>query len=210
LSNLSNEKRGLHYFLKFSFVYDFIQNVLGSKKLDFVLVNEYIKPSDGQNILDFGCGTGKIVKSLHNFSNIKYFGIEPNAKYVIGGKNRYSQYLNVQFYTGSLEVLEIISEKFDTIIVSAVLHHLHVESWSKIINTLYKRLKPGGKIVLLDNVFHPNQNLIAKFLIRLDRGISVVSIDQYLNLIDGNYSVNYDLRTDLLNVPYSHVITTIK
>jgi ubiquinone/menaquinone biosynthesis C-methylase UbiE len=174
-----------------------------------IFVNDYIKPVDDQTILDFGCGTGKLFESLNNWNNIKYYGIEPNCKYVDVSKIRYKRFRNAHFYVGSVEVLSSISQNFDTIIVSAVLHHMQTETWSRTLNTLYLKLKPGGKIILLDNVFHPNQNLFSRFLVSLDRGKSVVEINEYLNLISGNYHVKYDLRTDLLNVPYSHVITTI-
>lgn len=200
---------GLHSILNFTSVYNLAQRFLGSRRASDIFINDYIKPVDGQMFLDFGCGTGKLFESLNNWSNIKYFGIEPNSKYVDGSKVRYRQFSNAHFYTGSSEVLSSISEKFDTIIVSAVLHHIQTESWSRILDTLYLKLKPGGKLILLDNIFHHGQNLFSRFLVSLDRGKSVVKIDEYLNLINGNYHVKYDLRTDLLNVPYSHVITTI-
>ena len=210
MGTFSNERKGLHLFLNFSFVYNFLQNILGSKKLRLIFVHDYIRPLDGQTILDFGCGTGKLFELLNGIADVKYFGIEPNPKYVEGSKKRYGKFNNAQFYCGSIEVLESVSEKYDTIVMSAVLHHLQTEIWSKIIEALYVKLKPGGRIVLLDNVFHPNQNFLSKLLIGLDRGQSVVHIDNYIGLISRNYILEYDLRTDLLNVPYSHIITTIR
>ena len=90
-----------------------------------------------------------------------------------------------------------------------MLHHLKTEYWSDIINSLYLKLNEGGKLILLDIVYHPSQHPVSRMLISLDRGESVLNIDDYLKVIKGNYVVKSDLRTDLMRIPYSHLITIV-
>jgi ubiquinone/menaquinone biosynthesis C-methylase UbiE len=196
--------------LCFGSIYNFINKILGSKKATLIFVNEYIKPKMGDEILDFGCGTSSLLSYLKDVKDLTYVGIDPNSHYIKKSLINFSFFKNAQFYVGSIEVMDSINKKFDIIVLSAVLHHVSTEHWSSILEKLYSKLKPGGRIVLLDNVFHSNQNFISKLLISLDRGKSVVNISRYLKLVSGNYIIDYDLRLDLLNFPYSHLITTIK
>jgi ubiquinone/menaquinone biosynthesis C-methylase UbiE len=209
MANLSNEKSGIHNVLRLTFVYDFVQYLLGSGRGRDVFIKDYIKPSKGDRILDFGCGTGTLFSDLNFIEEIEYFGIDPNEQYIDHCHKNFSSNRNAHFFVGSLEIIDSISEHFDTIVLSAVLHHLSVDAWPKIIEKLFLKLSPGGRIVLLDIVKHPNQHLISKFLVSADRGVSVLHINDYLKKISGNYSVNYDLRTDLMRVPYSHIISII-
>jgi len=209
LTSISNEKKGMHSLLKFSTVYNIVQNILGSRRAREIFINEYIKPRRNSKILDFGSGTGALFEEIKNIPGLKYFGIEPNNKYVIDCKLNNESFQNAIFFSGSIEVLESIDEKFDTIVVAAVLHHLKTEYWSEILEKLYSKLAVGGKIVLVDIVFHENQHFISKLLVSLDRGVSVLKEHDYLRLIKGEYKMGYDLRTDLMRVPYSHIISTI-
>jgi ubiquinone/menaquinone biosynthesis C-methylase UbiE len=196
--------------LRLTLIYNFVQSILGAKRSSLIFLDEYIKPAKHDKVLDFGSGSGKLFHQIKDIPGILYVGIEPNARYVNYCQDLYRNYENATFHLGSIEVLDLVKEKFDTIVICAVLHHLNTNDWPSIIKKMYLSLNPGGKIVLLDTVFHPNQGFISKLLGRLDRGQSVINIHNYLDLISGNYEIKYDIRTDLLKIPYSHIITTIK
>lgn len=208
-SNLTNEKNGIHSLLRFNFIYNLVQTLLGSKHCRDIFIKEYVKPANGQKILDFGCGTGTLFEELKNLKDLTYYGIEPNVRYVEACQNLYGNFQNAYFINGSIDELGQIPVKFDSIIVSAVLHHLKTEYWADIVHSLYLKLNEGGKLIFLDIVYHPSQHPVSKFLISLDRGESVLNIDEYLKFLKGDYVVNSDLRTDLMRIPYSHLITTI-
>lgn len=209
MSDLSNEKKGFHSILKFSFIYNLVQKVLGSNRARSIFVKEYIRPIKNCRVLDFGSGTGSLFEELKNVEGLNYFGIEPNTKYVNDCKLLYKECDNAHFYNGSLETLHSMTENFDIIILSAVLHHLKTEFWNEVIEKLHSKLNYGGRLIILDIVFHEKQPLIAKTLVSLDRGISVLDVKEYLGLITSTYRLHYDIRTNLMRVPYSHIITTI-
>ena len=74
--------------------------------------------------------------------------------------------------------------------------------------SLKDRLNIGGVLITFDGAYEDNQNLIAKFLAKNDRGKFVRSKEQYLKFIEMSFKVQQaDLRHDLLRVPYTHLLT---
>jgi 2-polyprenyl-3-methyl-5-hydroxy-6-metoxy-1,4-benzoquinol methylase len=211
LKDSSNQKTGIHNILNISFFYNFVESVLGGKKATNLFIRNYVVPIQGENVLDFGAGTCVLFEELQKIKNLSYTAIEPNQRYVENSKRRYGSHSNANFYIGSTEVLNQLRNDFDKIIVCAVLHHINIELWPQILHNLANKLRDGGKIILLDPVIHEKQNWIARFLISIDRGKSIVDVDKYIKVLsECGYSTNSTLRTDLLRVPYSHLITTLK
>jgi SAM-dependent methyltransferase len=210
MQNLSNEKQGIHSILRLPYVYSKLQKLLGGDEVTKYLVDFFIKPISGENILDFGSGTGALFDHLNLFNNITYTGIEPNSNYTDKCKIKFKDFTNASFHTGSIDVVTSMTEEFDKITVFAVLHHLNIDSWLTILESLHSRLRKGGKLLLLDNVFHEGQNIISKTLIKFDRGQSVMHENDYKNTIR-SFGFNFDseIKTDLLRIPYSHILTTI-
>jgi 2-polyprenyl-3-methyl-5-hydroxy-6-metoxy-1,4-benzoquinol methylase len=210
-SDVGNQKTGIHNILNFSFFYNLVESILGGKNAIRIFVSNYVVPIQGDNVLDFGAGTCILFEELQKVKNLSYTAIEPNHRYVENSKQKYGSHANANFYTGSTEVLIQLNKNFDKIIVCAVLHHINIDLWPQILHNLAKSLNYGGQIILLDPVIHEKQNWIARFLISIDRGKSIVDIDKYVKVLsECGYTINSTLRTDLLRVPYSHLITTLK
>jgi SAM-dependent methyltransferase len=209
--DISNERRGIHQILRFTWAYNAVQNVLGGRAGTKFLVDNFIKPKSGDNILDFGSGTGSLFNFLNLIDGITYTGIEPNPEYTRICQADFKGFPNANFYTGSIEIVNSLAEEFDIIIVFAVLHHLNLNSWPTILESLFDKLRKGGRLLLLDNILHDGQNLVSKTLIKLDRGQSILHEDDYKNYIkNSGYSFESIIKTDLMKVPYSHILTTIK
>ncbi len=209
--DITNERNGIHQILRLTWVYNAVQKLLGSRDGVKFLMDTFIKPKSGDNILDFGSGTGSLFNSLNLIERITYTGIEPNAEYTKMCKANFANFPNATFYTGSIEKVNSLNEEFDIVIIFAVLHHLNLESWPDILESLYGKLKKGGRILILDNILHDKQNIISRTLIKLDRGQSILHEDDYKNYIkNSGYSFDSIIKTDLMKVPYSHILTTIK
>jgi len=95
----------------------------------------------GGDILDYGCGNGKLSEMLQYNS---YTGVDLDYAIVCQAKIRYSGLKNVNFYTN--EEFNFNLELYDYIILSAVIEH--IEDPTKILIILKNRLRNRGKIVI--------------------------------------------------------------
>lgn len=68
---------------------------------------------------------------------------------------------------------------FDIVIVGGVLHPMTYEDARTLFSTAARVLKPGGRVVSLDNIYVDNQNPIARFIISRDRGQNVRTPEGY-------------------------------
>jgi SAM-dependent methyltransferase len=201
---VGTERGGIYGLLRISAAYDLLQRLLGSKRWLEIFVNDYIRPFPGASVLDIGAGTGSIFAQL---GDVSYFGIEPNQRYV---DDFNAVYLTekVRLVQGTTETVEVSSEKFDIVLISAVLHHITDSQVHQILDFARNALRPSGRIVVLDPVFHRGQHPIARFLARRDRGRFVREFGDYQSLFDSHaLAANFEVRTDMLSVPYSHVLT---
>jgi SAM-dependent methyltransferase len=125
-------------------------------ELEF-LVNNYIK--DGYNILDVGCGNGRLAQLLIG-REVNYTGIDNSAKmieigrknleYRIKNKRENSKFkiLNSKFYVNNILNLNYQNE-FNAIFCIAVLNHIpSVKLRQQAISNLYNALKPNGYLLM--------------------------------------------------------------
>jgi glycosyltransferase 2 family protein len=95
----------------------------------------------GGSILDYGCGSGKIIPLL---SFTRYTGTDLNRSVLSEARKEYSDTKNVFFYT--IEEFETLQEKYDFIILSAVIEHFRDPM--ETLTGLSRRLQNQGKIVI--------------------------------------------------------------
>ncbi len=125
---------------------------------------ELVKEND--NVLDVGCGNGRLWHALRN-KNIKYLGVDNCSKLIQLAKEKYSQD-NVSFLVGDILGLNNIpNNNFDIIFCVAVLHHIPGKNLRiKALQNLKNKIKENGKIVItVWNLWNSSKhkNLIIKF-----------------------------------------------
>lgn len=64
-------------------IYRLLQCLVRNKKLPDEYVNRYVKPKDGDYVLDIGCGPADILEFL---PKVKYYGFDSNSKYIDNAK----------------------------------------------------------------------------------------------------------------------------
>lgn len=102
-----------------------------------------IRPYLCGSILDIGCGYGSIIRAFAPAIK-KYVGIDHDPDVVDWLKRHFPEY---EFLTLDIDNEPIsIQDKFDTILIIAVLEHLSRPG--KLVLNLPKLLKPGGRVVL--------------------------------------------------------------
>ena len=117
-------------------------------KDDYPPILEELKGEPFETLLDAGCGTAPMISLLaEEYPDRNYTGLDltPAMIEVAKAKN----IPNATFVVGDCENLPFAENSFDVVINSQSYHHY--PNPQNFWNSVYKVLKPGGKIVLRDN-----------------------------------------------------------
>jgi SAM-dependent methyltransferase len=168
------------------------------------MVNDHIKPTPGERLLDIGCGDGDIRPLL---GAVDYVGIDANEDYLRAARKQESP--TTRFIVADVADLADLGVKdFDVAIAVGLLHHLSDEQANALLSALGTALKPGGRLVTFDPVFDAAQRTTARLLAALDRGRYVRDAEGYRRLLIPHLCVgSVRVRHDLLWFPYSHCVT---
>jgi cyclopropane fatty-acyl-phospholipid synthase-like methyltransferase len=198
---MHNDK-GVRKIINISYVYDFIQFLAGSS----LAYKHIIKIMDNPgSILDIGCGTSEILKYIPE--QIVYLGYDFNEGYITTAKNRYSDRKKTEFKTLKADVEVNFQKKFDCILVLGLLHHLTDDEVESVFETAQKHMDRNSVLITIDPIVHEKTSLAARYLISKDRGKAIRSTEQIFELATLRFSkIEFDLRNDLNNFPWSHVI----
>jgi ubiquinone/menaquinone biosynthesis C-methylase UbiE len=111
---------------------------------------EFIKnySQNGDRILDYGCGNGRLLGLFENKS-IDYTGLDLSGKMINIGKVKYQDPLIKFRKITSFDSLTFPGNFFNSVYSIAVFHHL--PSWAlrqKVAKELYRVTQPGGFIII--------------------------------------------------------------
>jgi SAM-dependent methyltransferase len=195
---------GIRRILSHSSVYDAFQSLVGGAAARRRICAEYFRATPGMTIVDVGCGTAEILDYLP--TGVRYFGFDLAQEYIDTAMARFGTrgIFRCQDITllGANEI-----PPCDLAIAFGVLHHLDDDGARALLENLYERLAPGGRMVTIDPALEEGQAWLARALIRRDRGQNVRKGSDYLALTPDRFSEKLlTLRHDLLRIPYSHAI----
>lgn len=110
---------------------------------DLKFLDDYAK--EGDRVLDFGCGNGRLLEILEN-KKIEYVGVDVSRELIEKAKEKYPK-----FEFSKIEAQESLpfSQDFFNVIFSiAVFHHFPASYQKKKLKELYNVLQPGVGIIL--------------------------------------------------------------
>lgn len=106
---------------------------------------------DGQNILDWGCGNGRLVFLLED-KKVHYFGTDQSDELLKIAKKKFSKQIKecrVKFFSTARKKKSFPANFFDLIFMIASFHHLpDKQSRQELLNDVYKELNPSGKLII--------------------------------------------------------------
>lgn len=123
--------------------------------------------SDGQKVLDVGCGNGRMMQLLAG-KKIAYFGCDISNQLINIAKDKCQQYnfKTVDFQVADIRKLPYANKTFDVLLTVAVLHHLpHPDNRWQALQEMYRVLKPGG-LLLMNNWYFWNNFANKKYQIK--------------------------------------------
>ncbi|VAW14038.1 hypothetical protein MNBD_BACTEROID05-1177 [hydrothermal vent metagenome] len=113
-------------------------------------VYETIKRIDWKDVkalLDVGCGTGELLKTVHSqFPEIKLSGVDLSREMLEVARQKLEENINLQ--NSSSEELSFDSESFDVVVSCSAFHFF--ENPVRVLREFQRVLKPKGKIVITD------------------------------------------------------------
>lgn len=198
---MSQKTRGIYRILKAPFLYEFTQNLFWKKGKRLEFIENDIRIFPGSKILDIGCGTGLLYKTLKQHDiDVDYVGLDLNPSYIEFATN---QYPKAKFFCSDVANLsQIINEKFDIIIILNVLHHLDDMSAENLLYECKKYLRENGRLLTLDPVKTQQGPLIERLMIKCDRGQHIRTAEAYENLGKKSFDIiNQKTHKGFLKIP---------
>lgn len=131
----------------------------------------------GEKVLDIGCGTGTLIILAKQTSgnNAEIYGTDAAPEMIERAqeKARHDK-VDVDFQTGLAENIQFPDNTFDLVMNSLMMHHLTADLREKALAEIYRVLKPGGRLLIVD--FEPPKKGLYKSFLRLILG-DMTSID---------------------------------
>ncbi len=112
---------------------------------ELAFIADYV--ADGDKILDYGCGNGRLLEILKN-KKIDYVGVDVSQKLINLAKVKYPGHERSFSKISSPASLAFPDNFFNRIISVAVFHHFPEEYAKEMAKELYRITKPGGIIVI--------------------------------------------------------------
>ena len=105
----------------------------------------------GINILDWGCGNGRLILALKG-KGIHYYGLDQSAELLKIARKKYAPEIKkgwVNFFSTSQRDKKFRPDFFDVAFLIASFHHLpDARSRMALLKNIYRELKPKGKIII--------------------------------------------------------------
>jgi SAM-dependent methyltransferase len=184
-------------------VYSLFARVIGATRGRQLYVRRHIRPRSGDRILDIGCGPADILEAL---PAVEYHGFDVSPDYIASARKRFGERGHFHVEAVNAELVKKYSG-FDLVLATGVLHHLTDAEAVDLFRVAKAALKPGGRLVTLDGCFVEGQSPVARRLLKRDRGEYVRHEAGYVALARQVFgSVKPFVTTDLLRIPYTHLI----
>ncbi len=166
--------------ISWAYLYDILVNLIlfgQERKMREATINlAHIQP--GERVIDVGCGTGTlaITAKLKTGPTTEIHGTDAAPEMIERARQKALKAgVNVAFQAGLVEAIDFPENTFDIVLSSLMVHHLPPDLKSKAFAEIFRVLKPGGRLLIVD--FEPPQRGLTRTILSLFLGQGMMQID---------------------------------
>ncbi|GJL76863.1 class I SAM-dependent methyltransferase [Nitrosomonas sp.] len=140
---------GYHWLTPF---YDSFMRFAGRGNLLMQALVAQARFEKGQQVLDLGCGTGALAIMIkHDFPSVDIVALDCDRKMLSIAEHKANQIgADIQFDLAFAEKLPYPDDSFNRVVSSLLFHHLSWEHKKQVANEIFRVLKPGGELHVMD------------------------------------------------------------
>lgn len=165
--------------ISWAYLYDILVNLIlfgQERKMREVTINlARIQP--GERVIDVGCGTGTLaITAKKRVGEAQIHGTDAAPEMIERARQKALKAgVDVDFQAGLVEAIGFPDSTFDIVLSSLMVHHLPLDLKSKAFAEIFRVLKPGGRLLIVD--FEPPQRGLTKIALSLFLGQGMMQID---------------------------------
>jgi ubiquinone/menaquinone biosynthesis C-methylase UbiE len=130
--------------------YDLLTRLFGFNRVHERLIRQ-AELADGQRILEIGCGTGNLaVRAKKSRPSIDVIGSDPDPLALKRAQRKAGRLTGIRFERGYAQRLPYSDGEFDRVLSSMMLHHLDGDAKAAAAAEVFRVLRPGGRLHLVD------------------------------------------------------------
>jgi len=145
--------------------YDALSRLLGMKKVYDALIAQ-AELAGCRRVLEIGCGTGNlIIRAKRAHPRLQAIGCDPDPLALDRAQRKMN---GIRFERGYAQRLPYADAEFDRVLSSMMLHHLDDDAKTAAAAEVFRVLRPGGRLHLVDigGDMTANDGLAARLVIR--------------------------------------------
>jgi len=130
--------------------YDPLARLLGLNRVYERLIAQ-AEVGDGDRVLEIGCGTGNLtirLKRDHRAADV--VGCDPDPRILRRAQRKARRLPGIRFEQAYAQRLPYADGEFDRVLSSMMLHHVYDEAKPAAVAEIFRVLRPGGSLHLVD------------------------------------------------------------
>jgi ubiquinone/menaquinone biosynthesis C-methylase UbiE len=130
--------------------YDLLTRLFGFNRVHQKLIGQ-AELADGHRVLEIGCGTGNLtVRAKKAQPLIDVIGSDPDPLALKRAQRKVHRLSGIRFERGYAQRLPYSDGEFDRVLSSMMLHHLDSDAKTAAAAEVFRVLRPGGRLHLVD------------------------------------------------------------